>query len=378
MKNSAGFRKESGFFSEKGYIISVAVNENRNKKTEKNMGLDIKQFINNFQNNNQSNTGSSFSHTNEFLFKPNKTGKYRLRIIGLGSEVGRSSFFIGQYTHQHWGEDENGRRICDSVICPTSSYDEDRTGFKTCPICEKASELYNNYKTSQNQEFLDAYNTIKRKFTGYIPVYVVSAPAEHAEIKGKVMIMQYTIGLQKFLEQRIMGVTSSGSLSALVSADFDEEDDFKVGADAILTCNENTGEVNTLGYDLQIQVASKRMAFGGREVTMPEYNYAFYPRETEIEYLGEGIPANADGFHQIEKMVAPEFDRFYKKHKIEELNRFASTYLGDGEKKAEAVFEEVSKAVSEPTPQKKTSPPVKETKKDDLINTDDLFDGIEF
>ena len=35
MKNSAGFRKESGFFSEKGYIISVAVNENRNKKKQK-------------------------------------------------------------------------------------------------------------------------------------------------------------------------------------------------------------------------------------------------------------------------------------------------------------------------------------------------------
>lgn len=352
------------------------------------MGLNVNQIITNFQQTNARVTEPVVQHNfNDVVFKPNKVGKYRLRILGLDSKVGRKSFYIGQYSHQIWAEDENGRRTCDRVICPTSSYDQDRNGFKTCPICEAASKVYNEYKSTNDSSKKEFYDTIKRKFTGYIPVYVVSAPAEHSEIKGKCMIMQYTISLQKFLEERIMGVVSSGSLSSAVKNDFDDDDDFKVGADAILTCDEATGKVNAEGYDLQIQVDNKKVPFGNREVTMPDYRLAFYPRMTTIEQLGDGIPADSDGFHQIESSLGPEFDRYFRLHKGDELNRFCKVHLGiethvetntaNADKIANTVLEEVNAPAHEEV--KHHAAPAKSSeKKNDLIDTDDLFNGIEF
>jgi hypothetical protein len=235
---------------------------------------------------------------------------------------------INQYIHHFW--DENATNGKDKVVyCPTSQYikGENKAGFESCLICAECSKLY---KASQEGSTSAGklYKTFRRTFRGYVPVYVVNGPED---VVGQVKILQYSKMFKDFFDRKIFGVAARPSGNEEVQP---IDPDEVIGIDAFMYVDK-AGNVVHDGYNLSIQVTSKKMAIEGRQVDMPQYTLDFSRKNTSIIAFGDE-EITTEMFNSLNEKIS--FDsNFYNESTTAELNTFKLKYVT-----AEEVVEETS------------------------------------
>ena len=268
--------------------------------------------------------GSRFG--NENVFKP-KTGKtYVLRLLWLAPDgTNREYPMINQFVHHIWDDEVTSGSKDVTVYCKTSQYDmnETRQAFKECPICAKASELYQAYQKDGSKLSKDLYAQFSRKLRGYVPVYVVDGPIED---KGKVKILHYGKLFKTFFDKKIFGIVkqnknaeANGEEVKPISADE------IIGVEAFMYYDPKAGEVVTRGYDLIVTVDTKKVPVDGKMVDMPDYNLDFSRKERNIEMFGD-VEITPEYFNGLSEEL--RFDKdFYKTSTVTELEQFKAKYI---------------------------------------------------
>ncbi len=309
----------------------------------------------------------SGSFGNQNILKLEKGQEYKLRLLWLPSKD-REYPMINQYVHRIWDNDAIGSKDV-TVVCPTSQYDEDNAGFKSCPICERMSALYNEYKKNGSKSAKELYDKFKRTLRGYVPVYVIKGPEKDL---NQIRILQYSIQFKRFFDERIYGLETvkkktddaEKKQTKVVVQEDDDDDEIKcVGIKAFMYYNPKADEVVTTGYNLKITVGVKKIDIGGKLTEVPDYNIRFLTKkETTISSFGEK-EITPEYFKSISDML--NFDKdFFKMSNKEELAKFKMKYI-DGvddvttetEEEEEAPKKVVKESVDEdddelPTPKK--------------------------
>lgn len=264
--------------------------------------------------------GSGFSNPN--ILKLKRGESYSLRLLWLPSEE-RENPMINQYVHRIWDDNAVGSKDV-SVICPTSQYDMDNNGFKSCPICEKMSALYGEYKNGSTSA-KEIYDKFKRTLNGYVPVYVVDGP--EADV-GKVKILRYTISFKNFFDKEIFGLTIKKK---------DEKEDKKdtkkksaaeeeiIGISAFMYYDPKSKSIVTKGYNLLITVGTKKVPVNGKVVEMTDYDLSFSRKESTITEFGDQ-EVTVKYFEGLSKELKFDED-FYKFSDQEALNNFKLKYI---------------------------------------------------
>lgn len=268
---------------------------------------------------NANRTQGSFEDSNILRLKPDTI--YTLRLLWLPSEERKNPMII-RYVHKFWDNNaaSNKQKV---VICPTSQYDEGNEGFKTCPICSKTSEFYQQYKESASASAEELYKKFRRTLEGYVPVYVVKGPDD---VKGTVKILQFGTTLKSFLDAKIFGIKKVNKQSNAEDEDHDDDDDDSmIGIEAFMFYNPDTKEVATEGYNLKITVGSKSIPINGRTVKMNDYDYEFSRKTSSIDSFGDE-EVTADMFLKLNEKLG--FDKkFFIKSDATLLKNFYNAYL---------------------------------------------------
>ena len=262
------------------------------------------------------------------ILKLQRGKTYSLRLLWLPSTVGRQNPMINQYVHRIWNENAaNGMKGVE-VQCPTSQYDLDSKGFKECPICAMMSDFY---KASQegSESAGELYKKFKRTFKGYVPVYVVNGPAEDLH---KVKIMPYTIMFKNYFDAKIFGLkpqTKGQTNDSFADEEFDESN--TVGLEGFMYYDPNADVVKTSGYNFIVQVGTKRITIGTKQVEMPDYKLDFSMKKTDIPDF-DGVEVTPEYFKRLTDDLG--FDRnFYIMHDPQKLLNFKAKYI-DGKDSA--------------------------------------------
>lgn len=272
----------------------------------------------------------SGSFGNQNILKLEKGQEYKLRLLWLPSED-REYPMINQYVHRIWDNDAIGSKDV-TAVCPTSQYDEDNAGFKSCPICERMSALYNEYKKNGSKSAKELYDKFKRTLRGYVPVYVVNGPEKDLH---QIKILQYSIQFKRFFDEKIYGLEAvkkktddaEKKQTKVVVQEDDDDDEIKcVGIKAFMYYNPKTDEVVTTGYNLKITVGVKKIDINGKLTEVPDYNIRFLTKkETTISMFGEK-EITPEYFKSISDML--NFDKdFFKMSNKEELAKFKMKYI---------------------------------------------------
>ena len=265
----------------------------------------------------QSSKTSSGFYSNENLLKLKIGEKYRFRLLWIPAPKGinRENPMINQYVHRFWDNNAVGSKNIE-VFCKTSQYDEGETksGW-SCPICKEMSNIYKEYSNSGSKSAKEIYDTFRRTFRGYIPVYVVNGPDE--EDVGKIKILQFTKSFKDFFDKHIFGFDKDAKDNKV-----DEEDILSINAFTYYEPADDT--VKLEAFDFVVTVGSKTIPIKGRNVQVPDYKFDFKHNKTEIDF-GWGKDTVKRYLNLSEEI---NFDRdFLKTSTTEELNNFLNKYV---------------------------------------------------
>jgi hypothetical protein len=285
------------------------------------------------------NGSGNFSNINSMILKPKINASYSLRLLWLQpyGTCTREYPMINQYIHHYW--DDTATSGKDKVVyCPTSQYikGETKAGFESCPICTECSKLY---KASQEGSTSAGklYKTFRRTFRGYVPVYVVNGPDD---VVGQVKILQYSKMFKDFFDRKIFGVAARPSGNEEVQP---IDPDEVIGIDAFMYVDKS-GNVVTDGYNLNIQVTSKKMVIEGRSVDMPQYTLDFSRKNTSILNFGDDA-ITTELFNGLNEQIS--FDsNFYNESSVAELNTFKLKYVTAEETVEETTDEDVDSTIN--------------------------------
>lgn len=284
----------------------------------------------------QSSRGGGF-YSNENLLKLKIGEKYRLRLLWIPAPKGvnRENPMINQYIHRFWDDNAIGSKNIE-VYCKTSQYDEGETkaGWD-CPICKEMSNVYKEYSSTQSKSAKEIYDTFRRTFRGYVPVYIVSGPEED---QGKIKILQYTKSFKDFFDLHIFGIDKDSK-----DGQVDEDDILSINAFTYYEPTNNSVQLE--GYDFIVTVGSKTIPIRGKNVQVPDYKLSFKNSKTEIDF-GWG-DETVENYLKLSETLSFDKD-FLKKSTTEELENFLNKYIKNtstevesDNKKPEAVTEEV-------------------------------------
>ena len=312
---------------------------------------------------NQASSGGSGSFGNPHILKLKRGQAYSLRLLWLPSDE-REYPMINQYVHRIWDNEAVGSKEV-SVVCPTSQYDQDVNGFRSCPICDRTSKLYKEAQEGSASAD-ELYKKFKRTLKGYVPVYVVKGPEEDLH---KIKILQYTITFKKFFDEKIFGIVSSNDDKKNKNdsmMDDESEESNVIGLNAFTYYNPKTDEVETRARNLLIRVDTKKIPINGKNTEVPDYKIEFSMKETSITEL-DGNEITVDYFNSINDAISFDKD-FYKMSDPKKLNEFKMKYL-DG------ISDDVNESVEEDEeeiqiPVKKTAakkPVVEEDEEEEIL-----------
>lgn len=302
---------------------------------------------------------SNFNNVNSVILKPKINSNYSLRLLWLQpyGSCTREYPMINQYIHHYW--DDSATSGKDKVVyCPTSQYikGETKAGFDACPICAECSKLYKEYQSgSSSAEKL--YKTFRRTFKGYVPVYVVNGPDD---VVGQVKVLQFSKMFKDFFDRKIFGIAPRATGNEEVQA---IDPDEVIGIDAFMYLNK-AGKVVTDGYNLNIQVTSKRMAINGKQIDMPQYTLDFSRKSSNITSFGDE-PITTELFNNLNEKLNYD-SNFYNESTVTELNTFKLKYINAEEtveesKDESSTDESISKTVSNMNPYKEEKTVITET-----------------
>ena len=341
------------------------------------MGFDTESLFSKIQKKQEQEAANNSSSSNSSVLKLKINSNYSLRLLWLPpyGNCKREYPMIEQYVHHYWDNNAPAGERNNTVYCPTSLYikGETRAGFDACPICAECQKLYKQSATSTSAKNL--YNTFKRIFVGYVPVYVVSGPED---VIGQVRILKYSKQFKKHFDRFIFGRTPKNNEDAQPI-----NPDEIIGLEAFMYEKDNA--VITEGYNLNVQVGSRKIVGAdGRPIDMPEYNIAFSHRKTNIpDFNGEAI--TIEKFNKLNEELSYD-NTFYKESTTAELTKFAMKFLSVDESNA-AITESApsTPAVTNPYNNASTEPNIdtsiqenktpEETKSDD-IDLDKLIDDL--
>lgn len=282
------------------------------------MGFDTESLFSKIQKRQEQEATNNSSSLNSMVLKLKINSSYALRLLWLPpyGNCKREYPMIEQYTHHYWDNNAAAGERNNTVYCPTSQYikGETRAGFDACPICTECQKLYQ--KSSESSSAKNLYNTFKRIFAGYVPVYVVNGPED---VIGQVRILKYSKQFKKHFDRFIFGRTPKSNEDAPPI-----NPDEVIGLEAFIYEKDNT--VITEGYNLNVQVGSRRIASNdGKSVEMPDYNIAFSHRKTNItDFNGEEI--TLEKFNKLNEELSYD-NTFYRESTAAELTKFAMKFL---------------------------------------------------
>lgn len=311
-------------------------------------GLNAENLFSKLQAKEQAaanGSGGNFN-TNSMILKPKINCNYSLRLLWLQpyGSCTREYPMINQYIHHFWDDQATSNK--DKIVyCPTSQYikGETKAGFESCPICTECSKLY---KASQegSSSAGKLYKTFRRTFRGYVPVYVVNGPDD---VVGQVKILQFSKMFKDFFDRKIFGVAARATGNEEVQP---IDPDEVIGIDAFMFVDK-AGNVVTDGYNLNIQVTSKKMIIDGKQVDMPQYTLDFSRKNTSILTFGEEV-VTTEMFNSLNEKLGYDSD-FYNESTVAELNTFKLKYVTAEEtieETAEEADEEAVKTIASMNP----------------------------
>lgn len=259
-------------------------------------------------------------YSNENLLKLKIGEKYRLRLLWIPAPKGvnRENPMINQYVHRFWDNNAIGSKNIE-VYCKTSQYDEGETraGWD-CPVCKEMSNIYKEYSNSGSKSAKEIYDTFRRTFRGYVPVYIINGPEEEV---GKIKILQFTKSFKDFFDKHIFGFDKDAKDNKV-----DEEDILSINAFTYYEPADDT--VKLEAYDFVVTVGSKTIPIRGRSVQVPDYKFDFKHNKSEIDF-GWGSKTVEKYLNLSEEL---NFDKdFLKFSTTEELKDFLNKYVKNSE-----------------------------------------------
>lgn len=133
----------------------------------------------------------------EMFLKPNKEGEfYRVRLLGPSCNNGRRTDpHITRYVHSVWSTDPNtGKKKVDKVVCPKNTPWVATVGNKknSCRLCSYVDQQFAIYNESGKTDNVakKAAGTMRYKFEGIVPVYVVNDP-NYEKNNGKCKVIVF-------------------------------------------------------------------------------------------------------------------------------------------------------------------------------------------
>jgi len=283
----------------------------------------------------QSSRGGGF-YSNENLLKLKIGEKYRLRLLWIPAPKGvnRENPMINQYVHRFWDNNAIGSKNIE-VYCKTSQYDEGETkaGWD-CPVCKEMSNVYKEYSSTQSKSAKEIYDTFRRTFRGYVPVYIVNGPEED---QGKIKILQYTKSFKDFFDLHIFGIDKDSK-----DGQVDEDDILSINAFTYYEPKDNTVQLEA--YDFMVTVGSKTIPIRGKNVQVPDYKLSFKNSKTEIDF-GWG-DETVENYLKLSETLSFDKD-FLKKSTTEELENFLNKYIKNTTVEAESEADDVPGSVTE-------------------------------
>lgn len=285
-----------------------------------------------------SRNGGGF-YTNENLLKLKIGEKYKLRLLWIPAPKGinRENPMINQYIHRFWDDNAIGSKNVE-VFCKTSQYDEGETkaGWD-CPICREMSSVYKEYSSTGSKSAKEIYDTFRRTFRGYVPVYVVSGPEED---QGKIKILQYTKSFKDFFDLHIFGIDKDSK-----DGQVDEDDILSINAFTYYEPKDDSVQLE--GYDFIVTVGSKTIPIRGKNVQVPDYKLSFKNSKTEIDF-GWGDDT-VENYLKLSETLSFDKD-FLKTSTTEELENFLNKYIKNSSSSSieEDASDEVTEEVENP------------------------------
>lgn len=307
---------------------------------------------------------------------------YRVRLLALEEEEGKVRFgtpYIDSYVHVF--KDESTEKFS-IVTCPTTF--EPMSGFKKCPICTHAKPLYD----SKNPEDKELYDTYKRRYNGYMPVYVIEDTCTPENV-GKIKIMRYGLDIDKFLKLKIWGIKKEEKGKK------EEETDKKPSISSRkISPLENSAFNFGEGYDLCISVGKKVDPKSKKEFN--NYICEFdmqnkYELSTDATFNMKDVEdqlSKFDFFNVVPNCKKADLDEFFNRYvlgkepsetnteteetpeptKINTIKKSSPIKVEPVEEKQDAPVVEKAKPTVVPS-----KPPVEEVSKDEL---EDLLSGL--
>ena len=178
--------------------------KHKNKRTKKRMCT----FISSFPKHSKS-IGAPKKNTNSEMFlQPCKDDRtyYRVRLLGIGSKVGRDDPHIVRFVHKSWVTDpKTGKKHLEKVVCPAKTPWIDPEGPKasSCKICNFAGQQWSIYRESGKTDVAarQKAGSCGASYEAIVPVYVRNDPNyEKNNGKFKVIIFNDKEMYTKFRE----------------------------------------------------------------------------------------------------------------------------------------------------------------------------------
>lgn len=286
------------------------------------------------QAESQSLKSGGVFYSNENLLKLKIGEKYKLRLLWISAPKGvnRENPMINQYIHRFWDNNAIGSKNIE-VYCKTSQYDEGETkaGWD-CPICKEMSSVYKEYSNTQSKSIKEIYDTFRRTFRGYVPVYVISGPEEDI---GKIKILQYTKSFKDFFDLHIFGIDKDSK-----DGQVDEDDILSINAFTYYEPKDNSVQLEA--YDFIVTVGSKTIPIRGKNVQVPDYKLSFKNTKSEIDF-GWGDDT-VEKYLKLSETLSFDKD-FLKKSTMEELENFLNKYIKN--ESSETEFDDTQDEVTE-------------------------------
>jgi len=267
-------------------------------------------------------TGGGF-YSNPNILKLKQGCSYKLRLLWITPPEGMNREYpmINQYIHRIWDENAIGSKNVE-VYCKTSQYDEGETraGWE-CPICKEMSKCYKEYSNSGSQSSKEIYDTFRRTFRGYVPVYVISGPEEDLH---KVKILQYTKIFKDFFDLKIFGIMKNQKNDDNSNNQMTVDEDDILGIQAFTYYEASEDTVKTQAYDLVVTVNTKSIPIRGKMTKVPDYTIDFSRKMSEIDFDGE--PITSERYLNLSEELSFDKD-FLKTSTIDELQAFLNKYV---------------------------------------------------
>jgi len=274
-------------------------------------------------------------YSNENVLKLKQNEKYKLRLLWIPAANGydRDDPTIEQYIHRYWDNNAVGQKGIE-LYCKTSKYDEGETkaGFD-CPVCKRMNKIYKEYTETNSKSLKEIYDTFKRVFRGYIPVYVISGPKEDV---GKIKIFQFTKSFKDFFNQYIFGVSKTNNSK---NDEKPVDEDEIIGIKAFTYYDEPKNKVELTAYDLSITVLPNKIRLGEKDVVVPKYTMNFTRNMSKID-LGWEDEELIEHYKKLSETLSFDKD-FLKKTSTEDLEAFVKKYIDNSTASSNSIEETV-------------------------------------